>query len=621
MSFVNQYPLWKNLLILAVFVGGVLTALPNAFGDDPAVQVSHPSIAVDAQPTIARVEAALAAAGIAARGVALEDGQVIARFDDPEVQLRAMEAVKAALDDKHGVALNLAARTPQWLRDLGLKPMNLGLDLRGGVHFLLQVDMKAALNQALERYEGDARTTLRGKDVRYLSVSRDGETVVVRFRDAEGLAAGSKLLAGEFPDVTLVEESTDTEHALRLSLSEFQLRAIRDAAVQQNVVTLRNRVNELGVAEPLVQQQGAERIVVQLPGVQDTVAARDILGATATLEFRLVSEEGNAFEAAESGRVPINAKLYRMRDGTPILLKREVIVRGDQLTDANATIDQETGTPAVSVRLDAAGGRRMGDTTAANVGKPMAIVYIENKSITRTGPDGQPVIERRRVEEVVSAPTIQGVFSSSFQVTGLDQAEARQLSLLLRAGALAAPVDVVEDGTIGPSLGADNISKGFMASLIGFLLCCGFATVYYRLFGLVASLALAFNLVMIVALMSVIQATLTLPGIAGIVLTVGMAVDANVLIYERIREELRKGTTPQAAISAGYDRAFVTIADSNFTTLIAGVVLFGLGSGPIKGFAVTLCLGIVTSMFTAIMGTRAIINLVYGGRRVAALSI
>ena len=408
---------------------------------------------------------------------------------------------------------------------------------------------------------------------------------------------------------------------MRLSLSEMQLRAIRDSAVQQNVVTLRNRVNELGVAEPLVQQQGAERIVVQLPGVQDTVAARDILGATATLEFRLVSEEGNPVEAAETGRVPVNAKLYRKRDGTPVLLKREIIVRGDQLTDASATIDQEKGTPAVSVSLDAAGGRRMGDTTAANVGKPMAVVFIESKSKTRLGADGQQVIDRTRSEEVISVATIQGVFSNRFQITGLEQAEARQLSLLLRAGALAAPVDVVEDGTIGPSLGADNIDQGFMASLIGFLLCCAFSTIYYRLFGLVASLALGFNLVMIVALMSTIGATLTLPGIAGIVLTVGMAVDANVLIYERIREELRKGSTPQAAISAGYDRAFVTIADSNFTTLIAGVVLFGLGSGPIKGFAVTLCLGIVTSMFTAVMGTRAIINLIYGGRRVDALSI
>jgi preprotein translocase subunit SecD len=616
----NHYPLWKNLLILIVLAGGVLSALPNVYGDDPAVQVSHASVLADAEGLRARIDVALEERGLEAQGAGVEENDFIVRFADTETQLKALDVIAAALGPDFRVALNLAPRTPQWLRDLGLRPMSLGLDLRGGVHFLLEVDMKAALAQALERYENDLRTLLREKEVRYLLVGREGDAVTVRFRDAEELDKGRAAVARDYPELSATDVSTATEARLRLELTEQRLRDIRDAAVQQNVTTLRNRVNALGVAESVTQRQGQDRIVVQLPGVQDTTGAKDILGATATLEFRLVDEANDPFAAERTGRVPIGSRLYKTRDGQPVLLKREVIVTGDQLSDASSGFDQETGGPAVFVSLDAGGARRMGETTQKNLNKRMAVVFIENKTRT-VYVDGQPVKTKQRVEEVINVATIRGVFSNRFQVTGVEREEGQTLALLLRAGALAAPVDIIEERTIGPSLGRDNVERGFKAAVTGFLLSVAFAVAYYRVFGLVAALALGFNLVLVVALMSLIQATLTLPGIAGIVLTVGMAVDANVLIYERIREELRKGTTPQAAIHAGYERALITIADSNVTTLIAGVVLFSLGSGPIKGFAVTLSLGIVTSMFTAIMGTRAVINLVYGGRRVAALSI
>ncbi len=608
----NHYPLWKNLLIALIVAGGALLALPNIYGDDPAIQVSHPELALRSAEIGVQVGVLLDAQKIAHQAPEVADGRMLVRFPDPTSQLRAIDALRAGLDDRHSIALNIAPRTPHWMQQVGLRPMSLGLDLRGGVYFLLQVDMKAALGQALERYEADSRALMRKDEIRYTVAARDGDSVLIRFREVAARDAARVALAREFPELAFEEAATETEATLRLTLTPQRLTEIRSAAVQQNVTTLRKRVNELGVAEPIVQQQGSDRIVVQLPGVQDTVAARNILGATATLEFRLVSDEGAG---------DLNAKLYRMREGGDIYLKREVIVRGDQLTDAQSTFDSESGSPAVSVSLDSTGGRRMAAITAANINKPMAIVFIENRSVTRKGPDGQPVIEHKRIEEVISAPVIRGAFSNRFQVTGVAQDEARQLSLLLRAGALAAPVDVIEDRTVGPSLGAENIRVGVRSALIGFGMVILVMGLYYGAMGWLANVAMVFNVMLLIALLSLLQATLTLPGIAGIVLTVGMAVDANVLIYERIREELKRGQTPQAAIHVGFERAWGTILDSNVTTLIAALVLFGLGSGPVKGFAITLSLGILTSVFSSILVSRAMINLIYGGRRIERLSV
>jgi preprotein translocase subunit SecD len=517
------------------------------------------------------------------------------------------------------VALNLAPGTPDWLRALDAAPMYLGLDLRGGVHFLMEVDMQAAVRQAEENVVNDLRLLMRDNRIRYRTVTRSSDGVRVRFADASPLDEAQRLIEREFPAL-VVETSVDDEPQLLASLSEDEAEAIRKFALQQNITTLRNRVNELGVAEPVIQQQGTNRIVVQLPGVQDTARAKEILGATATLEYRLADTEHDVRSVVESGRIPVNAKLYYERNGQPILLKKQIIVTGDQIVDAASTID-ENGGPAVTVRLDGNGGRRMSKITRDNIGKPMAVVFIENRTDTKLV-DGEPVRTTKRTEEVISVATIRDHFSNRFQTTGLDSTEeARDLALLLRAGALATPIEIVEERTVGPSLGRDNIDQGFAAVMLGFALVLVFMALYYRVFGLVADLALAMNLVLLVAVLSLLQATLTLPGIAGIVLTVGMAVDANVLIFERIREELRAGGTPQASIHSGYEKALSTIADANITTLIAAVVLFSFGTGPIKGFAVTLSIGIVTSMFTAIMGTRAVINLIYGGRRVERLAI
>ncbi len=497
--------------------------------------------------------------------------------------------------------------------------MNLGLDLRGGVHFLLEVDMKAAVAQRLERYETDLRRGLREMDVRYTGIERRGDILTIVLRDASDRPAAREGLRKTYPEL-LVESPEARPDALVLRLSEADQEQLRSFALQQNLNTLRNRINELGVAEPVVQQQGRDRIVVQLPGVQDTARAKEILGATATLEFRLVDMDADAAQAARTGQVPVGAKLYRHRDGFPVLLKRELIVTGDQLVDASSGFDGQSGGPSVNVTLDSRGAARMGDTTRQNLGRQMAVVFVENRSDLRTE-NGQTVRVRRTVEEVVSIATIQGIFSNRFQITGLAPQEARDLALLLRSGALAAPVDIIEERTVGPSLGQQNIEQGWDAVLLGFFLVVLVVGVYYKVFGLIANLALLFNVVILVALMSILQATLTLPGIAGIVLTVGMAVDANVLIFERIREELRNGSTPQAAIYSGYEKAFSTIADSNITTIIAAALLFGLGSGPVRGFAVTLTLGILASMFTSITGTRALVNLIYGNRRVTQLSI
>jgi preprotein translocase subunit SecD len=486
--------------------------------------------------------------------------------------------------------------------------------------------MPAAVRQADERYMNDARSLLREEKVRYKAVTRreDGG-FTVSFADAQARDRAEELLRRAFGDLTVAQEEAGGDFLLALRLTENAVREIKRFALHQNLTTLRNRVNELGVAEPVIQQQGESRIVVQLPGVQDTARAKEILGATATLEFRMVDEEHAGpkdIEEALAGRVPVNARLYRERDGRPILLDKRVIITGDYITDAASGIEQQSGTPAVFITLDGRGAGIMSDRSKDNVGKRMAVVFIENKTETRRGPDGEPVRVKRTVEEVINVAVIRERLGKRFQISGLDSPEeARNLALLLRAGALAAPMEIAEERTVGPSLGADNVRQGFLASVTGLLLSFLFMVTYYRLFGLVAGMALLFNVVLTLAIMSMLQATLTLPGIAGIVLSVGMAVDANVLIYERVREELRNGSTPQAAIHAGYERAFGTILDSNVTTIIAAIALFGLGSGPIKGFAVTLIIGIATSMFTAIIGTRAVINLVYGGRRVAALSI
>jgi preprotein translocase subunit SecD len=618
----NRFPAWKNVLIILVFVAGLLYALPNLFGSDPSIQVSALRGAEVNELTLSKVKAKLEIENIQAKKVESGEGNLLIRFKNPEQQLKAADLLKDELGDNYTVALNLAPSTPEWLRSINSLPMYLGLDLRGGVHFLLEVDMAAAVNQAVERYSGDVRFSMRNAKpaVRYLSVKNSKNGLTIKFRDEKTRDAGLKLIGKEFRALELKAEEVTGSFLLRATIPDTEIREIRRFALAQNITTLRNRVNELGVAEPVIQQQGDSRIVVQLPGVQDTARAKEILGATATLEFRMLDKDNDPI-AAQAGRVPLGAKLYHERNGRPVLLKRRIIVTGDQVIDAKSGLESQSGSAAVYITLDGVGAKKMGKTTQKNVGNPMAVVYIENKSETRTI-KGKKVKVKRKVEEVINIATIRGVFSKSFQITGLDStSEARNLALLLRAGALAAPVDIVEERTVGPSLGQDNIDQGFNSVMIGFVLVLVFMAVYYKVFGLVANIALAMNLVLLVAILSMLQATLTLPGIAGIVLTVGMAVDANVLIYERIREEIRNGMSPQASIHAGYEKAFSTIFDANLTTLIAALVLFGFGSGPVKGFAVTLSIGILTSMFTSIMGTRMFINLIYGNRRVEKLSI
>ncbi|MFU8895606.1 MAG: protein translocase subunit SecD [Gammaproteobacteria bacterium] len=614
----NRFPLWKNLLVVAIVLAGIVFALPNLFGDAPAVQIT----ADTGQPLDAtaheRVNAILDARGLAHGPSYLEDGRVTVHFPDVEDQLRALDLLREQLGRGYVAALTLAPRTPAFFRAVGLKPLSLGLDLRGGVHFMFEVDMDAAISQALDRYEADFRTLLRDARIRYKSVRRDGDVVRVVLENEDDRRAAARVIADADRDLVTRERQVGGDFELIVRMSDNQVRERQDFAIEQNTITLRNRVNELGVSEPVVQRQGGDRIVVQLPGIQDPAQAERVLGATATLEFRLVDEVNSPFEAAERGRAPLGSALYEDRHGQPVLLRREIIVTGDQLTGASSGFDE--GQPAVFVNLDARGARRMGETTRANLNRRMAVVFIEQKrdTVERNG-----VFEEvtRTEERVISVATIRGVFSNRFRITGLDPLEARDLALLLRAGSLAAPIFKVEERTIGPSLGQENIERGMLAVAFGFLLVVVFMGLYYRVFGLVANLALLTNLVLVIALLSMLQAALTLPGIAGIVLTVGMAVDANVLIFERIREEIRNGNTPQAAIHAGYEKAFSSIADANVTTLIAAVVLFTFGTGPIRGFAVTLSLGIITSMFTAIVGTRAVVNGLYGGRRVQALPI
>ncbi len=617
----NRYALWKYLLIVVVIVVGVVFALPNLYGEDPAVQISPARAGQIDEGLQAQVSAALETAGIKPLSIQRDLRRLLIRFPDTESQLQGRDVVSQAMGGGYVVALNLAPVTPGWLSSLGARPMYLGLDLRGGVHFLMEVDMQAAVHQAEERYISDIRPLLRESKIRYKTITR-GDTggIRIRFRDAETRTKAALVINDAFQDLEVAEADSLGNFDLRVQLTEQFKNDTRKFALQQNITTLRNRVNELGVAEPVVQQQGKDRVVVQLPGVQDTARAKEILGATATLEFRLVDTEHSVQEAVD-GRVPVAAKLYYDRDGQPILLKKRVMLTGEYIIDAASGIDQLSGSPAVFITLDGKGARIFSRATRDNVGKPMAVVFIERKTET-VRRDDELIKVKELVEEVINVATIREQLSKRFQITGLDSTEeARDLALLLRAGALAAPLEIIEERTVGPSLGQDNIEQGFKSVIIGFVLVLIFMAFYYRLFGLVADLALTLNLVLIVALLSMLQATLTLPGIAGIVLTVGMAVDANVLIFERIREELRSGNSPQASIHAGYEKAFATIADANITTLIAAVVLFGFGTGPIKGFAVTLSLGIICSMFTAIMGTRAVINLIYGGRRVEKLAI
>ena len=618
----NRYSPWKYLLILVLIGLGALFALPNIYGKDPALQISATRSSEVSQLTEFQVSTALEEAKIPYKSIELGLESLVVRFKNEETQLKAQSAIKKSLGLSYVVALNLAPATPDWLTKFGAEPMFLGLDLRGGVHFLMEVDMVAAVSKAEDRYISDMRSKLRENKVRYKTITRNkAGGLLVRFKDDTERYNGQELIEDEFPDldVTLPKNSGD-ESQLIAKINEKVLLETQKLALQQNITTLRKRVNELGVAEPVIQQQGLSRIVVQLPGVQDTAKAKNILGATATLEFRLVDED-HAPQDAVDGRVPAGSKLYYERNGQPILLDKEVMLTGDSIIDAASGIDGQSGGPNVTITLDGKGAKRMSHATRDNVGKRLAVVFIENK-VETVEKNGELVENKIVVEEVINAAVIREQLGKRFQITGLESTqEARTLSLLLRAGALAAPIYIIEERTVGPSLGQDNIDKGFKSVLIGFVLVLVFMAVYYKVFGLIANVALALNLVLIVALLSILQATLTLPGIAGIVLTVGMAVDANVLIFERIREEVRNGNSPQASIHAGYEKAFSTIADANITTLIAALVLFSFGTGPIKGFAVTLSLGIISSMFTAIMVTRGLVNLLYGGRRLEKLKI
>jgi preprotein translocase subunit SecD len=617
----NQYPVWKYLLIVVVLFVGLFFALPNIYGSNPAVQVKADRDAPVDQILEERLVNGLKSLGMEASRVERDGRSLLLRFADANTQLKAKDYIAGELGSQYVVALNLAPATPEWLGNLGALPMYLGLDLRGGVHFLMEVDMEGAVRLAEQRYAGDLRQMLREEKIRYAGITRrDNGGVLVRFRNNDTRQQAYDLVRRELPELDVTERDNAQKPELLMRLNQRAADEVMRFALQQNITTLRNRVNELGVAEPVIQQQGSDRIVVQLPGVQDTAKAKEILGATATLEFRMVDTE-HSVQAALTGRVPATVRLYRESDGTPILLKRNVMLSGDYITDASSGLDSQTGTPAVFITLDGKGASLFSKRTRDKIGRPMATVFIENKTETLLI-NGEKVKKSSTEETVINVATIRDQLGKRFQITGLGTTEeARDLALLLRAGALAAPIEIVEERTVGPSLGKENIEQGFRSVIIGFVLVLIFMGVYYRVFGLVANLALTFNLVMIVAVLSMLQATLTLPGIAGIVLTTGMAVDANVLIFERIREEIRNGNTPQASIEAGYKKAFSTIADANITTLIAAIVLFGFGTGPIKGFAITLSIGIATSMFTAIMGTRAVINLYYGGRRVKKLQI
>jgi len=618
----NHYPLWKNLLLLGILLLAVIYAVPNLYPEDPSIQISHDSGELPAGLEI-QVKRILENNKHEFKSVEETDlKQLLIRFEDTEEQLAVADELKSSLSSQHVVALNLAPAVPEFLQTLNAGPMSLGLDLRGGVHFLMQVDMNAAINKALDRYQGDFRASLREQKVRYAGVTQENGQLSVRFKDSANFEQGLEVLNKNFRQV-LDFEDVEESFVIYATLKQAAQTELQSFAIQQNITTLRKRVNELGVAEPVIQRQGLDRIVVQLPGVQDTARAKELLGATATLEFRLVDEQGDAYLAQDTGQVPLGDKLYFDKSGVPVLLKRRVMLSGDYITDAASGIDPETAGATVFITLDGKGARLFSEATGENIKRLMAVVFIENKTEYYKDEQGQLQSRIRRVEEVINIARIQDQLSKRFQITGLETTrEARNLALLLRAGALAAPMNIIEERTVGPSLGQQNIDQGKLSVMLGMLLVMVFMVLYYRVFGLVANVALAANLLLIIAILSMIPgATLTLPGIAGIVLTVGMAVDANVLIFERIREEVLNGNSPQASIHSGYAKALSTIADANVTTLIASIVLFTFGTGPIKGFAVTLSIGILCSMLTAIMGTRALINLIYGNKKAPTLAI
>ncbi len=598
----NRYPLWKYIVIAIALVVGVLYTLPNFFPEVPAVQVSAPKVKVDAT-LLGTVEDALKAGNVPYRGAALDATGIKVRFADTDTQLKAKDVLQSKLGENYIVALNLLSSSPAWLTSIGALPMYLGLDLRGGVHFLLQVDMKAALDKAGDRYTTDIRSLLRGEKVQYGGIARDGGNVVMRFKDGAERIKARTAIEKNYPDLALRDADGGAGSGDLLLIAGLKPEAqkrIQEGAVQQNIQILRNRVNELGVAEPIIQQQGAERVVVQLPGVQDTARAKDILGRTASLEIRMVNEEPGALESARAGSVPFGSDLFVERDGQQVLVKRQVVLTGDRINDAQPGFDQRTNEPAVHVNLDGSGARIFKEVTRDNVGKRMAIVLVEKGKA-----------------EVITAPVIrEEIGGGRVQISGrMTTREANDVALLMRAGALAAPLEIVEERTVGPSLGQDNIDKGFNSVKYGFIVLAIFMCIYYALMGLISTIALSFNLLLLVAILSMLQATLTLPGIAAIALALGMAIDSNVLINERIREELRWGATPHAALQAGYERAWNTILDSNVTTLIAGIALLIFGSGPVRGFAVVHCLGILTSMFSAVFVSRGIVALIYGGRK------
>jgi preprotein translocase subunit SecD len=621
---VNRYAPWRYVLLFLIIAIGIIYATPNLYGEDPALQIAHRVNLAD-QDELNNIKSLLETERIDYQSIELDGNNILVRFASEGAQLKAATLIREALyvtDRRYSIALNLAPATPEWLTSLNALPMYLGLDLRGGVHFLMEVDMDSAVEKSLNRAAGELRSFMREEKIRYKAVQASSQKIGIRFTSAETRDAARLLLEDEYRDYEFVERNDDRSWFLNISYNATALEEERRSAIEQNISTLKNRVNELGVAEPVIQRQGDERVVVQLPGVQDTVRAKEILGATATLEFRLVHGSFADWSAAQaSGKAPIGSRLYTQSDGSPVLLKRSVIVTGDQIVGAASGIDTQSGSPDVSITMNAKGADRLAKITRDNIGKPMGVVFIEDKFEFRDV-DGERKRFRTTESEVINVATIRDQLSKRFHITGLDSTrEARDLALLLRAGALRAPMVIVEERTVGPSLGQENIDRGFLSVVVGFVLVLLFMAFYYKVFGLVANIALSLNLVLMVAILSIFQATLTLPGIAGIVLTVGMAVDANVLIFERIREELRLGNTPQAAIYAGYEKAFGTIADANITTFIAAIVLFGFGTGPIQGFAVTLMIGIASSMFTAIFGTRAIINLIYGRRQVTRLAI